>query len=326
KKILERNLEITWAAISRVNYVSEEILYWMRKAGCIQISYGVESGSEKIRNEILKKNIRTDQIKNAFALTTGYGILARAYFIYGSPWESWATIQETIDLIHEIKPLSIIFYILDVFPGTALYADFKKKSKVSDDIWLERVEDIMYFESDPHLSQDLILDFGKKLRTDYYENLRYFADSIELTGKKEFNQMNSDFLSRLGMTFSHGDYAKIEEIKEKEEIAESLYKRSLDYHPDHRAYLGLGIIRQKSRAFKESIEILSEGIQYFPESEPLNMCLGISFMNLGEYDKALLYFKKFQASEEALHYITKCYKALGDTENEAVFLNKLRSL
>jgi len=325
KKILERNLKITWAAISRVNYVSEEILYWMRKAGCIQISYGVESGSGKIRNEILKKNIRTDQIKNAFALTTGYGILARAYFIYGSPGESWATIQETIDLIHEIKPLSIIFYILDVFPGTALYEDFKKKSKVSDDIWLERVEDIMYFESDPHLSQDLILDFGKKLRTDYYENLRYFADSIELIDQKEFSEMNSDFLSRLGMTFSHGDYAKIEEIKEKEEIAESLYERSLDYHPDHRAYLGLGIIRQKSRAFKESIEILSEGIQYFPESESLNMCLGISSMNLGEYDKALLYFKKFQDSEEALHYITNCYKALGDSEKESSFLKKLDS-
>jgi hypothetical protein len=37
-------------------------------------------------------------------------------------------------------------------------------------------------------------------------------------------------------------------------------------------------------------------------------------MNLGEYEKALLHLKKFQASEEALHYISKCYKALGDTK------------
>lgn len=326
KKILERNLDITWAAISRVNYVSKEILYWMRKAGCIQISYGVESGSERIRNEVLKKYIETDQIKKAFQLTTGYGILARAYFIYGSPGESWATIQETIDLIHEIKPLSIIFYILDIFPGTALYEEFKKKAKVTDDIWMERIEDILYFESDSSLSRDLILDFGKKLRMDYYENLSHFMDSIEFTGAKEFDQMNSDFLSRLGMTFSHGDYAKIEAIKQKEEIAESLYKRSLDYYPDHRAYLGLGIIRQKNSALKGSIEILSEGLQYFPESEPLNICLAISFMNLGEYEKALFYLKKFQASKEALHYITNCYKALGDIENESMFLNKLRSL
>jgi len=48
-------------------------------------------------------------------------------------------------------------------------------------------------------------------------------------------------------------------------------------------------------------------------------------MNLGEYDKALLYFKKFQDSEEALHYITNCYKALGDSEKESSFLKKLDS-
>ena len=197
---------------------------------------------------------------------------------------------------------------------------------MTDDIWLERIEDIMYFESDPSLSQDLILDFGEKLRKDYYENLHHFTDSIELTGIREFNQMHSDFLSRLGMTFSHGDYANIESIKEREEIAEALYKRSLEYYPDHRAYLGLGIMRQKNKAFKGSVEILSEGLQYFPESESLNICLAISFMSLGEYEEALLYLMKFQDSEEALHYIVKCYKAMGDTENESLFLKKLQSL
>jgi len=274
----------------------------------------------------LKKKIGTDQIKRAFDLTTSYGILARAYFIYGSPGESRGTIQETLDLIHEVKPLSIIFYILDIFPGTSLYEDFKKKAGVTDDIWLKGIEDIMYFESDPSLSRDLILDFGETLRRDFYENLRHFTDSIELSGTKEFEQMNADFLSRLGMTFSHGDYAQIEAIRDKEGIAEGLYRRALDYYPDHRAYLGLGIIRQKNRAFKESIEILREGLQYFPESEPLNMCLAISFMNLGEYEKALVYLKEFQDSKEALHHISNCYKALGDTENESLFLTKLRSL
>jgi radical SAM superfamily enzyme YgiQ (UPF0313 family) len=53
----------------------------MRKAGCIQISYGVESGSEKIRKKLNKK-IRNEQIERAFSLTTRYGILARAYLIY----------------------------------------------------------------------------------------------------------------------------------------------------------------------------------------------------------------------------------------------------
>lgn len=325
KKILERNLRITWVAISRVNIVDEEILYWMRRAGCIQISYGVESGSETIRN-LLCKNIKTNQIKKAFALTIRYGILARAYFIYGSPGESWATIKETMDLIHEIKPLSIIFYILDIFPGTALYSDLKKRSKVTDDIWLNRIEDIMYFETNPNLSQELILAFGNTLRTDYYENLPDFVNGIELIDKEEFYEMHADFLSRLAMTFTHGDYARIEEIKGKENIAERLYKKALSYHPDYRAYLGLGIIAQKKRAYEESARILSKGIVCFPDSEPLNICLGISYMNLGEYAKALSSFLKFQDSQEAHYYIAQCYHALGEFKKESAILKKVDSL
>ena len=117
KKIIEKELKITWFALSRVNHVNEEMFYWMRKAGCIQISYGVESGSEKIR-EVMNKNIKTEDIQRAFALTTRYGIVARAYFIYGSPGENGETIQESIDLIHQIKPLIAIFYPLALFPGT----------------------------------------------------------------------------------------------------------------------------------------------------------------------------------------------------------------
>jgi radical SAM superfamily enzyme YgiQ (UPF0313 family) len=322
KKILERGLGITWAAISRVNIVDEEILYWMRRAGCIQISYGVESGSETIRNQLCK-NINTDQIKKAFALTVRYGILARAYFVYGSLGESWETIQETIDLIHEIKPLSVIFYILDIFPGTALYSDFKKKPGVTDDIWLNRVEDIMYFETDPNLSQELILSFGKKLRADYYEHLSDFVDGIELVDKEEFYQMHADFLSRLAMTFTHGDYARIEEIRGKEPIAERLYKKALNYHPDFRAYLGLGIIAQKNGAYEASARILSKGVAYFPDSEPLNICLGVSYLNLGEYAKALSFFLKFQGSQQVPVYMAQCYHALGEFEKETAILKKL---
>ena len=319
-KILERNLDITWVAISRVDYVSEEILYWMRKAGCIQISYGVESGSEKIRKRLCK-NITTNRIKKAFALTTSYGILARAYFIYGCPGESWTTLKETMDLIHEIKPLSIIFYILDLFPGTALYSEVRKRSKITDDIWLKKIEGIMYFETDPHLTQELILAFGEKLRTYYYTHLPEFVDEIELVDKKEFYEMHADFLSRLGMTFTHGDYSKIETIKDKDQAAEKLYRRALDYHPDHRAYLGLGILMQKRGAYKESVEILSEGTAYYPESEQLNICLGLSYMNVKDYRTALSTLLKFENSKEVVPYIARCYDELGEPEKASALLD-----
>ena len=309
RNILRRRLPISWAAISRVDLVNEEILYWMRRAGCTQISYGVESGSEKIRN-LLNKNIRREQIKKAFDLTTKYGILPRAYFIYGSPGESWTTIQETLDLIAEIKPLSAIFYILDLFPGTALYKDYQKRSGVSDDIWIKRIEDIMYFETDPKLSKEQILAFGKKLRTEFHQMLPAFVDSIDLIANRDLSEYHADFLSRLGMTFSHGDYAGVEEIQDKQAIAEKLYRRSLAYGPNERAYLGLGIILQQKREFPESINVLKEGIEHFPNNQQLLICSGISHMNLGEFSKALACFSRVEQSEMIRSYMEECRRQL----------------
>lgn len=311
KAIIDKDFKIVWVAISRVSYIDEEILYWMRKAGCIQISYGVESGSEKIR-DLLNKNITTHQIKNAFALTHKYGILSRAYFIYGSPEESWETIQDTIDLINQIKPLICVLYILEIYPGTRLYSDLQKKFSVTDEIWLKRIEGICYFETDPNMSQESVFAFGKRLRTELYKNIHHFVESVNLVDKEEFHEMHSDFLSRLGLTFSHGDYSNIDAIKDKDKIAEELFNKSLSYYPNYRAYLGLGIIKQKRKEFEGAVTILSEGIELFPESEELNLCLGINLMNLRDYNRALSYLLKLQHSEEAAYYITKCYEELGD--------------
>ena len=323
KKIIEKELDITWNSVSRVDYVNAEILYWMRKAGCIQISYGVESGSAKIRN-FLQKKFTNAKIRNAFALTQSYGIMARAYFIYGCPQESRQTIDETIALMEDIKPLSVIFYILDIFPGTRLYEDFKHRLGVSDDIWLNRAEDIMYFETDPELTREMILDFGQKLRSTFYEKLPGFVEALQLIDKEDLYPLHASFCSRLAMTFDHGDYSRIDAVKHKKGIAEKLYRRSLTYFPDARAYLGLGILCQKRGAYRESGHILTRGLTHHPEDPQLNICMGVCLMNLGEYEQALSHFLGFQDVKEAVHFTAECYKALG-RENPMVAFEPLQN-
>jgi len=325
KEILNRDLSITWYAISHVDNVDEDILQWMRKAGCIQISYGVESGSETIRKK-LNKRIRNDQIEKAFSLTTRYGILARAYIIYACPGESAATISETEELIRRIKPLSIVFYVLRVFPGTALYDGVKERMRITDEVWLNPIEDILYLETDPGLANEEVLIFRDRLRKTFHEGLPSFIDAIELEDIAEFHPLHADFLSRLGMTFSHGDYAAIEAIPDKEAIAVGLFKRALRYSPDARAYLGLAMIKQRNREYRESIELLTEGIRLFPESEPLHICMGVSYMNLGKFSDALSNLMKFQHSPNALQQIAACHRALGQREKEQFFLDRLRAL
>jgi len=325
KQIIERGLKIIWFAISRVNFINEEVVYWMRKAGCLQISFGVESGSPKIRN-ILNKKTTNEQIKNAFRITLHYGIVPRAYIIYGSPGETRKTIQESIDLINEIKPLVTIFHVLVLFPGTALYWNFKKKFNISDDFWLKSIEDIMYFETDKRLSWEKIKQFKNMLHTNFFKNLPSFVDEIELIDDPELYPMHADFYSRLAMSFDHGEYSGVEALGDSKKIAEKLYRKSMEYHPVPRAYLGTGMIRQKNRDLAGSIEVLSEGVKHFPDDELINTCMGISYMNLGQFNKALSYLLKFQESQQALNFIADCYKELNDHENEAAARIKLSLL
>ncbi|MEW6669006.1 MAG: radical SAM protein [Thermodesulfobacteriota bacterium] len=308
-RILERDLKVSWCAISRVDCVDEEILYWMRKAGCTQISYGVESGSGKIR-AALNKRISTERIRRAFDLTVRHGILARAYFMYGCPGETWETVEETVTLMMEIRPLAAVFYILDLYPGTGFYEDLKRRGIVSDEIWLNRIEGLMHLETDSRLSGETVIAFGKRLRTAFYENLHLFADAIPLVEKQELFPLHADFCSRLAMTFSHGDYAKNDLVKDKERVAEKLYRRALEYHPDERAFLGLGMLEQRRGNLSASMVVLREGISHFPEGEQLHICLGVSLMNAGNYQEALSIFRRFPGSGQAVQYAGNCETAL----------------
>lgn len=290
KGILERGLAVPWVAISHVRCVEEEVLYWMRRAGCIQISFGVESGSATLRRH-LGKEIEDREIARAFSLTSLYGILPRAYFIYGSPGETEGTIRETVALMERIRPLAAMFHVLTLFPGTALYEEAKTRLEIEDSLWLNRIEDIPYFEVDPSLSQETVLAFGRHLREAFYERLPGFADAIALCDREDLYPFHADFLSRLAMTFSHGEYAGNTLIPGKEDLAERLYRRSLSYAMNSRACLGLGILLQKKGRHEEALNSLWEGVRRFPREASLSVAAGVSLMNLGRWQEALEAFE-----------------------------------
>ncbi len=324
REITMRDLNITWVAISRVNCITPEVLYWMRRAGCQQISFGVESGSSKIR-KLYNKQIKDREVISAFTLCSSYGILPRAYFIYGAPGENNKTIRASIKLMEKIKPLSAIFYILDLFPGTDLYDRFIKAAHITDDIWLKRIEDIMYFETDPALSREDVLHFGEMLRGAWCRNLSNYARQTELVDIPELYPFHAEFLSRLGMTFAFGDYASMEAVPEKKKTAEILFRRALKYHPDARAFLGLGILRQKKRDFQGSVEILTRGSRHFPDDVQIHTCLGISLMNMNHMDHALDIFLKFPEEKQCLTHAAECSRMLGRHELYRELTGRLRS-
>jgi tetratricopeptide (TPR) repeat protein len=305
--------------------VDEEMLGWMRRAGCTQISYGVESGSRKIR-DLYRKRISDAAICRAFDMTVRFGIMARAYFIYGAPGETDQTIDESLALVRRIRPLSAIFYILDLFPGTALYDDFKQRSGATDDIWLERVEDMLYFETDDAMSREAVLAFGKRLREGYFASLPDFAARIELVDQPDLYPLHADFLSRLALTFSHGDFAMNPLVKDCLATAVMLFERSLAYHPDHRAFWGLGLVYQHLRRFEDSVAILQQGIGHHKDSVDLHLALANSLMRLNRHPEARLCLDRFPDHPQAVELLVRCCRFMGDREGEQTWRSRLKRL
>ncbi len=304
-QIEERHLICTWVAISRVDFLDEEMLFHMRRAGCIQISFGVESGSETIR-KALGKPFKTQRIVKAFEMTRAFGILPRAYIIYGSPQETAKTVQETVDLIARIKPLSLVSYILVLFPGTQLYNDLVSTGKLSPDVWHQKIEDIPWFQLDPDLDLEQVTTFGRKIRNTFFSQVQQYALDIELVDNKELYPFHADFLSRLAMTFSHGDYSAHPRVKNPLKTASLLYERALSYAPNARSYLGLGMVHQKQRHFDRAVTVMEKALIHFAGDKSLNICMAVSLMNLGRFSDALPYLEKFQTHKDVQPYMDAC--------------------
>ena len=100
--------------------MDEETLMLFKRIGIFHLSFGIESGSQKIL-DLMNKGITVDQIKQGLSLAKSRGFKCRVYLIAGYPGESEETIDETIALITEVKPDDISIYPLIPYPGTPLY-------------------------------------------------------------------------------------------------------------------------------------------------------------------------------------------------------------
>ena len=125
KTIIKERLEISWSCFARVDYVNLEILQLMKRAGCWQISYGIESGEQKIL-DVEKKNLTLDQIERAVKLTKKVGIRVVGFNMIGHPLETIKSMKKTIDFNKRLKVDDFKAEFLTPFPGTELYYTAEK--------------------------------------------------------------------------------------------------------------------------------------------------------------------------------------------------------
>ena len=127
KSILRRNLRINWATPNgiRVDTLDLELLKLMKKSGCYSIAFGIESGNQKILNNI-KKHTSLETVIKAVKLAKKIGIITQGFFIFGLPGETEETIHETIDFAKRLPLDKAQFLILDVLPGSGLWDEIMR--------------------------------------------------------------------------------------------------------------------------------------------------------------------------------------------------------
>ena len=117
------DLQLVWSALSRVDTVDEELLGHMARAGCIEIKFGMESGSEHLL-KAMRKNTTQEKIRRAIHMANNAGINAKVFVIHGYPGENMETTLETMHFLEElgscISRVSLFRFV--PLPGTQVYS------------------------------------------------------------------------------------------------------------------------------------------------------------------------------------------------------------
>ncbi len=165
REIKQRGLSFQWSAQGRVGLVDVEVLSAMKDAGCTELFFGVESGSNRILS-FFKKGFTREQVIKTFAACHEVGLRAGVYLIVGVPGETKEDIDLTTDLVQKIRPSLINFSFLTPFPNTQLHQDTAQWIGQKDWTKWDDFTRTVYnypFEVDPRVSRQRILDAYKRL-------------------------------------------------------------------------------------------------------------------------------------------------------------------
>jgi len=137
--LIDRRLYVLWNCQSRVTTLDEELLVWMKRAGCECIQLGVESGSPRILT-LLGKSITPAQVVLAAGLIRKVGINLSIYLITDVPGETEDDIRQTVDLIKRVRPDDGYVSPLAYFPGTRLFEESVASGGIKRSVFVESHE------------------------------------------------------------------------------------------------------------------------------------------------------------------------------------------
>lgn len=173
EKFIARKFGFKWACYGRVDTVNQEILTAIKKAGCVQVEYGIESCSKRVLNKI-KKNTDVEKIISSVNMTRNSGLRALGSFIFGFPEDDVEDLKASINISSSINLDFVTCYFATPFPGSELYDQAVLEGRILEkdmSRWYVRNNNIMKINLDTKTLNDYRNSFLKKYR---YKNILFF--------------------------------------------------------------------------------------------------------------------------------------------------------
>jgi radical SAM superfamily enzyme YgiQ (UPF0313 family) len=111
---------IPWWCQVRANLINEEIVRLLQEGECVSVSFGVEAGNDRLRNEVLNRRMTRDQILRASELLRTHGIAFSTNNMLGLPGGNLDADFETLDLNIQCQPAYANVFLFQPYPKTQL--------------------------------------------------------------------------------------------------------------------------------------------------------------------------------------------------------------
>lgn len=148
--MIAKNIGVTWSAAARVDLVDEATLKLMKRAGCVSVSFGLESGSQAML-DAMNKCVKVERSEQALSIARRSGFQPEGSFILGYPGETRETLAATLDFIQRTELPPVKFFFATPYPGTRLYEIARQRGLIRDEL--------QFLESLADNSEDLLVNF-----------------------------------------------------------------------------------------------------------------------------------------------------------------------
>ena len=153
-EVNKQDAKIPFECITRADRMNEDVIQWLKDAGCFRIWIGAESGSQKVI-DLMDRRVEVGQVRKMIQETRKKGIETGTFIMLGYPGETQEDIIETVNHLKESNPDHFTITIAYPIKGTSMYAE---------------VEDLQNKKLDWEASTDRDRDFQRKYSRNYYEN------------------------------------------------------------------------------------------------------------------------------------------------------------